>query len=133
MVTYVRPFCLKNLIPAAGAKTALAAGIKLIGQNALTQVYYYGASESEMVRHVPNGPSVQKRAVLAFVAGIKFFSQNDRGQVYIYGVSESEMVRHVPNGPRVQKLAVLALAAGFKIFGPNGRGQVYVYRGGASF
>ena len=84
MYTYVRPFWLKILIPAAGAKTALAAGIKLIGQNALTQVYYYGASESEMVRHVPNGPMVQKLAVLALAAGFKIFGPNRRGQVYVY-------------------------------------------------
>ena len=85
MYTYVLPFWLKISIPAAGAKTALAAEIKLIGQNALTQVYYYGASESEMVRHVPNGPMVQKLAVLALAAGFKIFSQNGRGQVIVYG------------------------------------------------
>ena len=79
MYTIVQPFWLKILIPATGAKTALAAVLNWSVKTLWLKVYYYGASESEMVRHVPNGPMVQKLAVLALAAGFKFFSQNGRG------------------------------------------------------
>ena len=79
MYTYNTAFRRIILIPATGAKMALAAVLNWSAKTLWLKVYYYWASESEMVRHVPNGPMVQKLAVLALAAGFKIFSQNGRG------------------------------------------------------